>query len=525
MESSLNWNKEWSDKWELNYGTHFSNASNDYFNRNNKYSNVLWSLERKNSILPIRINYMYAYNHNKGLPEDSISVEDNQKQMFGIVIEKSLFEVFTLNQSLAKSRIETVDRTFIGSVSNSSIIMFINKGSYLIDNYFNYELNKTFLESREQQTSNLRFAYTRALNQFDLSVKLLSLDQDVYTYQEKTDYQKKLDYLDNLILQRQFMDLIIWNFKQNGDFRRNVYQNNRNKNNWTFDNYIDSYFKYDNDNLLLKLGAKHNYKKRYLKIDEQNRKSIDRSLYSYIQFYELPADTISIDVSVLLTQNFHSYPYNSLDNDRQIQLFSLYIQDQLNHLVSINGLASLQRSHEVFISSSLSSNNNRKTTYLIQPEIMTQLSNNFQIFNKYHIRATYENYIWNDYLNDRFYRRINAEWGFNLGKNQELNRSRLQVSYSYESNETADYNKSEWLVNSRNIIRTISGKLRINQDRLTYRIEPQMKYQYKKYESEILFDLNWNFMPESSFKITINPIGNTFNKLIWKVYAGMDFIY
>jgi hypothetical protein len=458
------------------------------------------------------------------MPEDTVSVEDKRKQSFGLTFDRNIMKIFKIKQSIFKNVIETDRKSYQGSIYNGSLNLKTGSNSLLMDNTFSYELDNTFLEKKDTYNTDLRLSYYRDYNTIDLNLKLLDSNQDVYTYQEKTDNQDHQEYYDNIILQKRFYDYVLWNFKQSGDFRRSIFDVEKEKNNWTFDNYIDSYFKYEQKSYSIKTGMKHNFKKRYLKIDDQNRKTIERGLYGVTQFYSSFVDTLSFDMSVFLSQNYHSYPYNSLDNDRQIQLFRIYLQDKINHFINVNSLFSMQRSHEIYINSSLSSNNNRKTTYIIQPELISVLNPNLQIFNKYNIRATYENYIWNDYLNDRFYRRITGEWGINILDSEDEN-DRLQLSYSYDSNETADYQSSDWYMTSGNIIRTISVKLKMSSDKLTYRIEPQLKYEYQNYESEVLMDMNWNFLPDSHLRIAINPIGDTFNKLIWKVSANLEFVY
>ncbi|HPM00617.1 MAG TPA: hypothetical protein PK816_00560 [Candidatus Cloacimonadota bacterium] len=525
LVTSLSYTNEFDNNYFLDYRADFENSANNYFERSNKKSALKWSLFKDNHYIPLYLDYSYLYSENQGLPEDTISVIDRQTQTVSLRIDKKFWHIFSFKQLIAASKINSVNNKYSGNLYESIFSMRYTNDKWRIDNSFQYYLNHVFLDKKKNHLSKLYVSYQKDKKYIEIDLSLNHTSQDLYNYQVISDYTNRMDYNDHIKFQIPLMNQFNWSFLHTGNFRKNAYNVNKQKNNWSFDQLIDSSLNHQNSMYSLNIGVKNGLKKRYLKIENQDRKSIDRSLYSNIQFNQNMVDSLSLDLSVLLTQNFHSSPYQILDNDRQIQIGTLILQEQINRNIGIKNLFSYQRNHEVFIDKTLSSNNNRKSTYIFQPELVTQITNKLQFYNKFQLRATYENYIWNDFLSDRFYRKLTSEYGLNVINLNRNKNSRLQVSYSYETNETADKKAGLWYRNNQNIIRIYAARFRMIHQSLDYRIEPQIKYHYQSYEADILFDANWHFAKDSSLRISVNPIGKTFNQFIWKASINFEYSY
>lgn len=220
----------------------------------------------------------------------------------------------------------------------------------------------------------------------------------------------------------------------------------------------------------------------------------------------------------------HSTPNEFLDNDRQIKSLSLNLKELLNPKLMISTTGSYQIIDEVFISKYLSSNNNVKSTYILQPEITGILNDHFELFNRYQLRATFENYQWNDLINDRYYRKLEYESGMRF-KYDPFNSLISEVIYTYITNETADKINNEWLKNNKNIVRIYAVNVNLKTDSYNVIIQPQFKYEYGNYETELLFELDKKIFENSNVKFSFNPMGQTFNSFVWKAYIELYLTY
>ncbi|MDX9870103.1 MAG: hypothetical protein RBS92_05185 [Candidatus Cloacimonadales bacterium] len=525
LETNINYNNRFQNNYYLDYNATFENTSNSYFDRSNKNSKVSWSLKREGLYFPIRLDYVYQYSLNEGLPEDTISVIDRQTQIVNLSANKSFYDIFNIRQDFAYTTINAQNNDYHGHFSESALETNYQSDYWQLNNSTKYNINYVFLDKKENYLSDFTFAFNDGHRVIESNINLSQQIQDLYIYNTKSDVAKRVDYNDWVHINMPFMQEIIWNFEHNGNLKKNTFETNHERENSSYEQFIDTSLENDNQYFFLVIGSQNGYTKRHLNSNNQDRKSIDKALYSNIKVYQNVVDSLSIKLSVLLTQNYHSQDFKMLDNDRQIQIGSIYLKEQLNPIILLKSLFSIQRNHEVYIDKSLSSNNNRKTTYIFQPEIVSNLTEKLQLFNNYNLKSNYENYIWNEHLNDRFYRRLSAEFGFKANRLNKNPESSLQVSGIYETNETAEKQGANWYRNNQNIIRTIAVQLNMFNDNFEYKVAPQVKYHYQKHEFDILFNMNWYFAKDSAIRFNINPIGNTFNKFIWKAFINIDFVY
>ena len=523
IESSFNYHSYISQNWLINQTTEFNNNSNDFFDRSYKNSHYIWKVENTNSILNFGINYDYNNNVNKGLPEDSISVVNKTDQSAGISFKKILFKNFYLNQLNALNKIESKEYLFYGKTNRSDLVYFLEKNHYSIRSSFNYSLNDTYMEKHESNAYSIQFNYKDPFL-FNTFLTITNSKQDSYEYQAESDTQYKNIYLLNSSLSIPLYENFQWNFIQNSGFKKNNYSEYSYKNNWTLDHYLESNIKLYQNSSKNNFGIKSNIKKRYLKIDNQYRKTVEKILYDTFSMESTLIDSIIFDVNLQLTQNYHSLSYQFMDNDRFNQFFSVSTFNIINKNMIFKNYVSYLISNQVYINRVLSANNNQKKTYFLKPEYRVNLFNNFQFYNIYSLRATYEDFIWNEYQTDRFYRKLNGEWGFIFLQEAEDD-FRLLASFNYETDETAENIDSSWVLNNKTITRYYSLKYTSRLKKLRINIEPQIKYLYKNFETEMLVDLQYLINQNSYVKFYINPFGNQFNTLIWKTGLEMSINY
>ncbi|MCB5249922.1 MAG: hypothetical protein RBS16_04800 [Candidatus Cloacimonadales bacterium] len=525
LETNINYNTNFTKGFVLDYQADFANVSNSFFERSNKNTKINWILHNNNKYLPVSIDYGYHYSLNQGLPEDTVSVVDRQVQLVKLSANKKFMDIFSIKQSFATTKIDAQLNEYRGNRTETTFETNYNLANWGLYNTMNYQNNTVFLDKYENYNNNFFATYNNGMTRIDTDLNLSHQVQDIYTYNAKSDQSKRIDYNDNIRLQIPLMYGLNWSFLHYGSYKRNNFDYNKNRENRTLEQFIDSSIQNDNQYFSIVFGVQNGYAKRYINVNKQDRKTLDKSIYSNIKINQSIIDSINVVLSVLLTQNFHSEAFKMLDNDRQIQIGSLYLQEQLNSIVMLKSTFSIQRNHEVYIDKSLSSNNNRKTTYILQPEIVSSITEKIQLFNSYNLKANYENYIWNEHINDRYYRRLSAEYGFKAIRLNSNPESSVQISSIYETNETAERQSSQWYKNSQNIIRTYAVKLKMYKDNFDYQVEPQLKYHFKKHEIDIMFNMNWHYATNSFIRVNINPIGTTFNKFIWKAFIDINFTY
>lgn len=524
LENQMRWTALLIDDYQVSYLASFNNNNNSYFDRSNQVSLINSSIKKDFKLMPLTLSYSYNFEKNGGLPEDTVSVIDRKKQTITLFTEKNINDYLSISQELTRAQIKNALDSYNGNRIYSSINLNLYNQSITFRNKSSYLYQDTFLDKKRNLENDLNFSVNNSLLDATASIKLNNSVQDLYTYSQKTDELALTDIYNSLSTRINIFDDYSFNYSHNLSYKKNNYHLNNKKSNSIFDSVLDTYVQQYNDDYIFFYGFKYNYYKRELNLESQNRNSLTRMLYVNGLFKDVYLDTLQINTSILLTKNMHSTPNEFLDNDRQIKSISFIAKELFNPFLLFSTSASYQVTDEVFISKYLSSNNNVKSTYLLQPEITGILNNYLELFNRYQLRATFENYQWNDLRNDRYYRKLEFENGIRI-KIQSNYFFLAEVLYTYITNETADKKNDSWLKNNENIVRIYSINLKLQNERFSFILEPQLKYEYHNFETELLFESDINLQKDTFIKFSFNPIGKTFNTFVWKAFVELSLTY
>lgn len=523
IESSLDYQYKITNNLIFQHSSFYNLNKNDFFDRSNKTSQYNWQLNHRNRWLNYSLIYNYQHNINKGLPEDSVSLINKRNQQLGVLINKKIPGNITLTEYVGLNKLNNSNYQYSGLLNKTDINHIIPGEFYQISTNFHYSSTDTYMDKFETKYLTISSKYKNTCD-FLNTLSVYDTRQNIYEYYQYTDTQKRNDYTLKTTFSVPFLESFRWNINQNSSFRKNNYALLDYKNNWTFDHNLESsltsYLSTSKNNF----GVKTNLKKRYLKDINQYRETIDKTIFNTYTSEGFLIDTLTVDANLQLMQNFHSDTYKFMDNDRLNHFVSLMAYNIMTPAVHLKNFFSYHQSHQVYISRSLSANNNLKKTYFFKPEGKVFFNDKFNFYNNYSITATYEDYKYDEYRNDRFYRKLNGEWGFAFRSSSD-NVNRFICSFIYETNETAEDQNNSWKLNSHSIIRYYVIKYTGQYKTVRISLEPQLKYLYQTFETEMLADMVINLNRQSYLKCTINPMGNRFNALIWKAGLELSLTY
>jgi hypothetical protein len=215
-----------------------------------------------------------------------------------------------------------------------------------------------------------------------------------------------------------------------------------------------------------------------------------------------------------------------MDNDRVMNTYTLYTINRFKRHLLHNTIQVLQ-GEQVFINRVLSAYNHDKTSYLWQPEADLYLHQYLRFINKYQLRADYEDYKYDDFVNDRFYRILNAEWGvcllnaddyfYQIGDN-----SYIYFAFLLDNIETAERDTNIWYRNSSDYQKQYLLAINYQTKHLALKLQPVLKYYNDIYETEVQTDVSIR-LQNLHLQASINPIAKQDNKMIWRFNFGVNY--
>lgn len=525
FQNQFLWNETLGENWRVSFLNDYTYSQNSYFDRSSKNTTYLYKVGY--NVLNVNPFIVYEYNklYNTGLPEDSVSINDKLIQKSGFGSSSSFFgNSLQFNQENKYVKLEGPFKEYYGWESNYRALY-----SKMFDvNYFDIQLHyidkDIYLDRSNSKTAFFIYRYS---NNFLFRSRFNHSNSDIYSYNQKTDKNLLNDYSTDLSFDLIITDNFLWKLKNITTYRRNEYQVFNIRDNWTFDNDLDYKLIFKTEYTQIYSGVNLALKKRYLKSGDRYRESFDKKFINGINWQTAIIDTIKFETTTSLLQNFHSKYYEFLDNDRYSNSYNLFLNKK-TYRTQVSNSFTFSKGKQVYIDRLLSANNHDKLSYIWIPEIEYYFLNNYTFYNRYQIRADYEKFVWSEYLNDRFFRNLNAEWGisyknyFNILHN---NADFIDIYFAFilEHSETAENLSNQWIRNSSEYNRKFLMQFIYNNHFLNFRFQPLLKYFDKSFESEFQTDLSASLTKDFLFTFSINPVGKQFNKMIWRLNTSLQY--
>ena len=531
FENRFTWNEVLLNDWRVNFFTNYSYAQNSYFNRSSKNTSYSYRLINEHFFIKPFILYENNSYYNTGLPEDSVSVNDKKIQRSGFG-----YHIFLLNQQIniqqenKYTKLSNSLNDYYGWASKYLISYtnnnFERTNINLINLNFHYHDNDIYLDRYQNTGGEILYNY-KNVNNLSLKAKVDFQKNDIYSYNIKTDISERYDYLTEIRTNYFLTPTLIWDLNNRTNYKKTEHEENINRNNRTFDNELSYKITFKTDNIDFYTNLAISLRKRYLKSNNQDRESFDKKFTNGMIASFPFVDTLKIDVTTSLLQNFHSETYKFLDNDRYMNSYNLFVKKRIKNSLFINNFNFI-KGQQVYIDQLLSANNHDKLSYIWMPEFEYSFQRNISLINRYQMRADYENFVWKEYLNDRFYRNLNCEWGINISKHNDLqdfqkNHYQIYSAFVLEHSETAEKIEDQWIRNTNEYQRKYIVSFSYSSDTFSFRFQPLLKYFNNSFESEFQTEIYYTIQDNLFFNITINPIGKQFNQMIWRLNTTIQY--
>ena len=486
----------------------------------------------------------YSSFYNTGLPEDTLSVSDKYIRQAGLGYSASLLrDRLFIKQSGNYVRVDNPQNHYYGWLTDTRVNFQDIYQNNLFQSTLYHTNNDTYLERNNSYGIDLLYGYSN-INNLHLRFRYDMQARDLYLYNELDDRSERDEYLAQLNLLYKITDRFDFTIDNRANFRRLEHEENISRNNWFFENNFDYQINYHSifGQYFTRLNLQN--RTRYLRSNDQSRESNEKQIIFGGLWNIAVFDTLRFEVGNSILRNYHSGEYVYLDNDRAMTTYSLFSTSNFQGH-SIKNSFQIFQGQQVYIDRLLSANNQEILIYQWIPEAEIYLHRNFRLINKYIMRADYDYFIYHEFLNDRFYRYLSAEWGlrfFNFTHASSTLRGYylespheaifidrgngfdIYAAFILEHNETAEKEEGIWYRNNGEYLRSYIVSMNYIKENYSLGLQPALKYFNQTYESEVQIDVNL-YIGDLLLNTSINPIGRQFNEMIWRFNVNVIYMF
>ena len=528
FENYFNWNSSFFNDVNVSFDSKHINSENSFFKRSSKTSSYSYRIKHDKYAIKPFLMYDYLSLYNTGLPEDSISINDKRINKIGLGFNtKWLDNKLHIHQKSQYIKLSSPLNNYYGWSSENQLshnLEFLNNSINTSVYYFN---NDIFLDRYFSRGFDITYRYN-SYNSMLFKLKHDYIEKETYSYNLNNDTSKRMDYFAEIRNHYYVTDNFDWIIVNRTNYRKLNFTYNKNRDNWLYDN--DFLYQFNIRSYLGVYYASFNMinKKRYLKSNDQFRDSDERKLLLGTLWNLNFVDTLRVEIMSPINQNYHSDSYRFLDNDRVINSYLISLVNNFkNH--KINNTLQFFNGEQVYIDRILSANNHKKLSYLWSPETQVKIFNNIYLINKYQVRADYEYFIWNEFLKDRFYRSLNAEWGVRVfSKSYNMwyyDFFSTYFAFILDHTEAAENEDGNWYRNNNEYQRKYLMSVNYQKKNFIISFQPLIKYYNHSFESEFQADTTFKIGNDLAISSSLNPIGRQFNKMIWRFSANVTYSF
>lgn len=282
----------------------------------------------------------------------------------------------------------------------------------------------------------------------------------------------------------------------------------------------------------------HSYLIKDYNLSQNSRQTENRFLSTVASWEYIKGDTLSAGFSVDLQRaSFPEYQHR-WDNDLRNIHCSLINVHYWKERLKLSNRFYWNLTDDVYVNSILSGNNKQITSYIYNPECAILIGDCLLFDQNYVIRADYTDYEFTP-SEKALYRQLKGDYKLVFDSYPFIARSNDQcwllipyrphrqnafltsLNFGFEQNEYADYERSVYIINFRNIRYTLG--LTIKQDiyNFYYYIQPQYSWgTWKEYNFQA--GLAWKLADSSLLEFTVNPVGKDLKNLDWRTSISIN---
>ena len=267
---------------------------------------------------------------------------------------------------------------------------------------------------------------------------------------------------------------------------------------------------------------------RYVKTFEQEENSYEQNIYSIFNktvFSPSIGDSLVFTGSSTFKKTSTPSPLNLTDNDQISNSLELTYIGQFGNRFRFRNRLLYYLNEQVYISSSMSGNNKIRNSYNLLPDINIHLGMGIYFYQYYHLMADYDDFVWDDFNQDRLFRRLTAAYqiaydpGRSFFKSYSYTPSSpifLSFLYEYLKKDSGEMNGSIYTRVNESEIHKFCFDIRVGIDNVTFTSKTTY-FQSNLKELDEKMSVMYEFSDKSFVSININPNKASLEKFYWKV--------
>jgi hypothetical protein len=535
-------------------------GKNDKFQQLDKIYHLVWSASKESKYIDQEIHLGYDYFYNRSEPLESQGVTRIHKRTAGYDVLFRIVDSLTIENDMTFHYEGEDDRyhsshTFISEGLQNSQEISYNARIGIHDLVFHANYDQADLEFQwgRRVGGNLAWQFETDKQNWSSNFSFDDSRDKIYTLQPRENTTSIYQHTDT---QNRQGTRAGFNYDRILPYQISVHATNQFS---YMRNHLDFSISKNNDDLtnLASLTFKmpfwkdfqgfvtteSQYENKEFKLTANSRSMEDRRVQTGVSYRFRDADSLYAirDLELSTTKYEESH---GLDNDVVTDSWLFGIESNFKHRILWRTLFSRTAWKEIYIDSSLSGNNSIRTSYTLQPGMDFVVGDCILLQQNYQLRADYDDFTYSTQVNikDRFYRQLVANYRveyndypivrrYNFKAWEKLPSRLINMNYfsvsagfRYEHNETGDRDIDTYLISTQNSIRSFDITLQKFYKQTEIKIRP--KYTFGDIEEmDILLDTNYYFRNDSFVKISINPNGRQWRKLIWRATIALSYEY
>ncbi len=267
---------------------------------------------------------------------------------------------------------------------------------------------------------------------------------------------------------------------------------------------------------------------RYVKTFEIEENSYDQNLYSLYNktvFSPSNGDSLIFTGKTDFQKTSTPSPDNQTDNDQISNSIELTYIGQFGKRFRFRNRLLYYLNEQVYISSVMSGNNKVRNSYNLLPDINIHLGHGFYFYQYYHLMADYDDFVWDEFNQDRLFRRLTAAYqlAYDPGRSffttyTYTPDSPVFVSFLYEylMKDSGEMNGNIYTKFNESEIHKFCFDMKLNIDKITFTSKTTY-FQSNLKELDEKMSIIYEFSDQSFLAVNINPNKASLEKFYWKV--------
>ncbi|MEA1972983.1 MAG: hypothetical protein U9N34_06795 [Candidatus Cloacimonadota bacterium] len=510
----------------LHYSGSFRKLDDCTWNRQSKQTSMSWFLNYK---LLTYLNSTFHFDYDYHVDKSSFSNGPNynlksKQREFGTNLHYHLgYQDISGGISYLHNRQNDIQEqdSFYLSNGYENFVQYVYNSSKMGDKFrFKTFFEKTDLDFNWEEEFNTQLVWGIS-NNFEVDIDYTRINKNIYEFQENSDYLQKTISNVNFDINKNFLSFIDIKLYEKYIYNDYHYDEKVSKNYNKSDLQSDLTLNYSIWNFDIKNSAGLNlFTKNYFssnrKIFMRTKETSNQIIMNFAQ-----NDSIVFRTNLKLEQTFNPENNHYWDNDIASNLNQLSLFYHYKEAINLSTHIYYKRSKEVYISSEMSGKNKTKKTYKLQPILDIELTPYITLNQEYLLQANYDDYKWNEYYNDRYFRRLKADYFLEF---TDISYFDFKLFYGYENNDSGENYENYYIKLNQAIIHKYEISIAYNYQKINMIFEPSL---IKKNQKEIVAKstLSYELSQNSYAGLRITPTYYESDRPFWRVDFWFDYTF